>query len=233
MKKFVEKVISRVKGSPYRIDDAVSIPCLVGILCERAKMLLRGISVKPFLGKSGKIIFIGKKVQLKRKRQIKIGNGSTINAYCRINALSRNGVTAGNNFSLGHNSIIECTGVISELGEGIAIGNNVGISPYAFISVRGSVSIGDDTIIGPGVKIISENHVFSDIDIPIRNQGTKRLGIKIGNNCWLGANVTVLDGVTVGNGAIIAAGAVVTKNVEPFEIVGGVPAKHLKNRGEG
>ena len=69
-----------------------------------------------------------------------------------------------------------------------------------------------------------------DRDKPIRLQGATRKGIEIGNDCWIGSKVTILDGVKIGNHAIVAAGAVVNKNVPDYAIVGGVPAKILKMR---
>jgi acetyltransferase-like isoleucine patch superfamily enzyme len=72
---------------------------------------------------------------------------------------------------------------------------------------------------------------FSDLLKPIRQQGVNHQGIKIGKNCWIGAKVTILDGVVIGNGCIIAAGSVVTAGeYEDNKIYGGVPAKFLKNR---
>ncbi|MBN1601390.1 MAG: acyltransferase [Chitinispirillaceae bacterium] len=144
--------------------------------------------------------------------------------------MCKGGVEIGDNFMLGRNSIIECTGVARNLGEKLSIGKHVGISPNAFISVRGTLSIGSDTIMGPHVCIISENHVYSDLNTPIRLQGDDRKGIAIGNGCWIGANVTILDGVNIGDGAIIAAGAVVNKDIPSLSIAGGVPAKVIKMR---
>ncbi|MCR5207733.1 MAG: acyltransferase [Eubacterium sp.] len=117
-----------------------------------------------------------------------------------------------------------------ELGEGLEIGDNVGIAANAFISVRGSVKIGDNTIFGPDVKLFSENHIFEDTETPIYLQGATRLGIEIGEDCWLGAGVTVLDGVKIGKGCVIAAGAVVTKDVPDYSIAAGAPAKVIKSR---
>ena len=131
---------------------------------------------------------------------------------------------------MGRNSIIDCTGVVSELGECLKIGKNVGISPNLVMFVRGKVEIGDDVIIGPNVTIVSENHNHEMNDLPIRLQGVSRKGIKIGNNCWLGANVTVLDGVTIGDTSIIAAGSLVNKDVGSNCIFGGVPAKLIRQR---
>lgn len=63
---------------------------------------------------------------------------------------------------------------------------------------------------------------------PIKDQGESRLGVEIGENCWIGSGATILDGVTIGKGCVIAAGAVVNKNVEDYTVVGGVPAKKIK-----
>ena len=104
------------------------------------------------------------------------------------------------------------------------------ISENCFIQVRGPLKIGNDVIFGPNCTVITENHQFDDLDIPIRLQGSKRQGVVIGDNVWIGAGCTILDGVKVGNGAIIAAGAVVNSDVPENSIYGGIPAKLLKWR---
>ena len=77
----------------------------------------------------------------------------------------------------------------------------------------------------------SENHNYSNTEIPIRLQGVNRSGIIIGDDCWIGAKATILDGARIGNGCIVAAGAVVTKGEYPdYSILGGVPAKIISSR---
>lgn len=230
MTKLISKIISKIKHREYVIDESISTGDLLGIIITRAAMLLRGFFVKLRLKKSGKILFIGKHVKIRSKHNIICGSGCTIDDDCFINALCKNGVEIGNNFSLGRNSTIECTGVIRELGEGLKIGNDVGISPNAFISVRGSVTIGSNTIFGPGVKLFSENHIFKDKNTPIYLQGATRQGISIGEDCWIGADAIILDGVHIGKGCIVAGGAVVNKDVPEYTIVGGVPAKEIGKR---
>lgn len=230
MIKIISKIISKIKHREYNIDESISTGDLLGLIFSRAFMLIRGFFVKIRFKKSGKALFIGKKVKIVSKHNVCCGSGCTINDGCYVNALCKNGVKIGNNFSLGRNSTIECTGVIRELGDGLVIGNDVGISPNAFISVRGSVKIGDNTIFGPGVKIFAENHIFSDKNVPIYLQGATRQGISIGNDCWIGADAVILDGVNIGNGCVVAAGAVVTKDVEDYSIIAGVPAKVIGKR---
>jgi acetyltransferase-like isoleucine patch superfamily enzyme len=145
--------------------------------------------------------------------------------------LSKNGITLGNNVSVGKNTTIECTGSIKYLGLGLSVGNDVSHGTHGFWGCAGGIEIGDDTIFGNYVSLHSENHNFDLKDIPIRLQGVNREGIKIGNNCWVGAKVTILDGVVIENGCVIAAGALLTKGIyKENSIYGGVPAKFLKNR---
>lgn len=228
MRKYIKKLIEKTKGEDYQIDENLSVGQMIGILEERGVMTFRGFFSR--LKKHGFPVFIGKQVKIRCPKSITIGQGSTIHDNCYINAMSKRGITIGKNFSLGNNSIIDCTGVMTNLGEGLTVGDNVGISQRFTLFVRGKVEIGSDTIIGPCVTMIAENHIHNEMNTLIRNQGVDRKGISIGKNCWIGANVTILDGVTIGEGAIIAAGAVINKDVAPMTIVGGIPAKLIKCR---
>ncbi len=226
----VSKLISKIKHREYIVDEKITDMDLMSILSDRTVMVLRGMIHKVFLKKSKGVLFVGKRVKLRSRNKISSGKGMTIEDGCYINALSKNGILIGDNFSLGRNSIIECTGVIRDLGDGLIIGDDVGIAANAFISVRAKVEIGSKTIFGPGVKIFSENHIFEDLNTAIYLQGASKVGVKIGEDCWIGANVVVLDGVTIGDKCVVAAGAVVTKDIPPFSIVGGIPAKVIKGR---
>ena len=88
------------------------------------------------------------------------------------------------------------------------------------------IEIGDNVFIGPSWGFYTANH---PLDYTNRNQGLeKSLPIKIGDNCWFGANVSVMPGVTIGAGCVIAAGAVVTKDMPANSLIAGVPAKVIK-----
>lgn len=226
----LSKVISKIKKEEYVVDSNITFSVVFGLVLTKVMMLIRGFCVKPFLGKSKGTLFVGKKCDLRCKKKIKFLGSATIEDYVKIDALSKGGMIVGNNFSIGRNSIIECTGVLRELGESCEIGENVGIAANAFIAVRGNLKIGSNTIFGPGVSIHTENHNFSKLDVPIRLQGATRVGVEIGEDCWIGSKAVILDGVKIGNHVIVAAGAVVNKDVPDYAIVGGVPAKVLKNR---
>lgn len=232
MIRFVSYLISKIKHNEYKVDKEIKSSDLLIILINRFFMLFRGIWHKILFKKTSGLLFVGKRVKIRSHSHMECGSGITIEDGCFINALCKNGVKIGNNFSLGRNSMIECTGVIRELGDQLIIGDNVGIAANAFISVRGKVRIGDNTIFGPSVKLFSENHIFTDLNIPIYLQGATREGISIGEDCWIGSNVTILDGVHIGNKVVIAAGAVVNKDIPDYAVAGGIPARILKIRNE-
>ncbi len=111
----------------------------------------------------------------------------------------------------------------------ISIGNNSGIGANSYISATDKVEIGNDVLIGPGLFVYTANHETRR-GTPIIQQKMISAPIRIGNDVWIGTRVTILPGVTIGDGAVIGAGAVVTKNVDPFTIVGGVPATKIGER---
>lgn len=112
----------------------------------------------------------------------------------------------------------------------IVVGNNCSINPFSVIYGHGGVTIGNDVLIAAHAVIIPSNHNITSLDKPIRLQGNTSTGIIIEDDVWIGAGAKILDGVVLGKGAVVAAGAVVTKSVEPYSVVGGVPAKKIKSR---
>ena len=114
----------------------------------------------------------------------------------------------------------------------LVIGDNSSLGIHA--EALGPIHIGDNVMMGPECVILTQNHSHASTDIPMIQQGFESpRSVVIGNDVWIGRRVTILPGVTVGSGSIIAAGAVVTKDVEPYTIVGGVPAKTIKCRKNG
>ncbi|HAT64752.1 MAG TPA: acyltransferase [Flavobacteriaceae bacterium] len=111
----------------------------------------------------------------------------------------------------------------------LKIGKYVRINENVFL--QGKITIGDYALIAPNVAIYTQEHVHQDVSLPVVKQGAlthKEVVLK--DNVWLGRNVVVLPGITIGEGAIVGANSVVTKDVVPFTIVGGVPAKLIRER---
>ncbi|TNB47559.1 acyltransferase [Martelella lutilitoris] len=112
----------------------------------------------------------------------------------------------------------------------IEIGADCTVNAYACLA--GKVTCGDHVRIASHAQIMGFNHGYEDPDIPISRQPHESRGIVIEDDVWIGANVVVLDGVRIGRGAVIAAGATVTRDIPPYMIAGGVPAKPIRKRGE-
>ncbi|PRX08962.1 UNVERIFIED_ORG: transferase family hexapeptide repeat protein [Martelella mediterranea] len=112
----------------------------------------------------------------------------------------------------------------------ITIGADCTVNAYACLA--GTVSCGDHVRIASHAQIMGFNHGYEDPDIPISRQPHESRGIIIEDDVWIGANVVVLDGVRIGRGAVIAAGATVTRDIPPYMIAAGVPAKPIRRRGE-
>lgn len=119
----------------------------------------------------------------------------------------------------------------AERGE-LTLGNHVSLNANVMLSAAngGTIRIGNDVLIGPHVVVRASDHAFGRRDIPIRTQGHTAATIVIEDDVWLAAQVTVVGGVRIGRGAIVAAGAVVTRDVAPYTIVGGVPARMIGER---
>lgn len=110
-------------------------------------------------------------------------------------------------------------------GKHITIGKNVFINFDCTFLALGGITIEDEVLIGPKVSLITENHPLD----PKERKGLTAKPIHIKKNAWIGANATILPGVTIGKNAVVAAGAVVSKDVPDNTIVGGIPAKFIKN----
>lgn len=228
---YIEKMIRKLKKDPdYKWESKYSFRDLTVITLSRAIQVLRGILLIPFLKQANGMLFIGRRVKINHAYQLSTGKNTIIEDNVYINALSEQGIVIGNNVSIARDCIIICTGIIAQKGKGITIGEGTGINARAYLSGQGGIEIGRNVIFGPEVKIFSENHNYNDPQQPIKAQGVTRKGVKIGDNCWLGAGVTVLDGVTIAQGCVIAAGSVVTRSIPENSIAAGVPAKIIKNR---
>ena|SRR5579872_6475577 len=112
----------------------------------------------------------------------------------------------------------------------VSIGHDVLLNEDVKIGGQCGVTIGNYVLIGYNVNLVSENHAYQNYLLPIMQQGYFGGPIVIEDDVWIGANAVILPNIKVGKGAIVGANAVVTKNVEPYTIVGGVPAKKIKYR---
>lgn len=136
----------------------------------------------------------------------------------------------GGNIIIGDGTAIFDGVLILGYGGNITIGSNCSINPYTVVYGVADTVIGNGVLIAGHCMIIPTNHNFGDRNMFIKDQGITSLGITIEDDVWIGHGCSILDGVRIGKGAVIAAGSVVTKSVNSYTVVGGVPAKILKER---
>lgn len=150
----------------------------------------------------------------------KYGKGSLIRKSAIMN------ISPINQFSIGNNSVIEHFCVLDNGVGQIQIGDHSRIGIHN--TVIGPIQIGNHIIIGQNVVLSGLNHNYLDINLPIRKQGVNVATIIIEDESWIGANSVITAGVHIGKHSIIAGGSVVTKSVPPYSVVGGNPARILK-----
>ena len=222
IKKIFQKLLLK-SGKQYTIDPELPGRLIVGVLITRFIMLVRGYIY------FGKKVYIGKNCKIRNRHNIELGVNTTIENNIFIDGYAREKVQLGNNCKIGEYSFISCTSHFSKYGKALKMGNNSATGRFTEFGSAGGIEIGDDVIMGSYVSFHSENHNFSDRSKPIRLQGVTSKGIKIGNDVWVGAKVTFLDGCEVGNHCVVAAGAVVNGKFPDRSLIGGVPAKVIKH----
>jgi acetyltransferase-like isoleucine patch superfamily enzyme len=175
-----------------------------------------------------RLSFVGHGVKLIGARRLVLGRFVTIEDYATVDGYCREPLTIGDRTKIGAYTTISCTSHLSSVGVGLRIGNDCGISEYSYFGAAGGIDIGNDVIMGQYVSFHSQNHVFEESDRLIREQGVTAKGIKVGNNVWIGAKATFLDGSEVGDNSVVAAGAVVNGRFGPNVVLAGVPARVVK-----
>lgn len=195
------------------------IPTIIGIG-------LRGVGYRLILKMAG-VAAIENGVRLRFASNIRLGQRVYLDQNVYIHACP-NGVSIGDDTIVMHGAILHVYNFRGMKQSGIRIGRNSLIGEYSVIRGQGGVTIGDRVYTSPFVQIVSVNHVFDDPNQPFIDQGITAEGIIVEDDVWIGSGAVITDGVRIGKGAVVAGGAVVTKDVEPHTIVGGVPAKVIR-----
>lgn len=137
---------------------------------------------------------------------------------------------SGGLISIGKRTFIDRGVIIRGLAGDIRIGSDCFINAYCVLIGGGKLNVGDCVMLSAHTVIVTANHNFSEIEIPIKDQGQTTIGVRIDRDVWIGAGSRILDGVHIGEGTVIGAGSVVSKSIASYKIAVGVPAKEISSR---
>ncbi len=201
------------------------VTALVGWVPLSVGKDLRRVLYRSILARIGTSVRIKPDVEFVGAQGIEIGNGVVIDSDVRLRNCGQNSrICLEDYVKLDVGVYIK-----THFNADINIGAHTYIGPYTCLSGN-SIQIGQDCRIASHVGIYANNHTFADPTRKIREQGGNYKGIVIEEDCWLGTGVKVVDGVTIGKGSVIGAGAVVTKDIPPYSVAVGVPAKVISRR---
>lgn len=228
----INRLLKTAGKENFQLDPDISGGYMLGLLGKYGWMMVRGRWLALGRRHIANDIFAGRHIKILEKKKLFVGSKTKLHDFVYIDALSREGVVLGEKTVLGRGTRIECSGSLSCVGKGIRIGNRTTFGNGCFFGAAGGITIGEDVIAGQCIRFHSENHNYSDLNILIREQGVTHRGIKVGNNCWIGSGAVFLDGAELGDGCVVAANAVVAGIFPENTVIGGIPAKILKRRGE-
>lgn len=226
MLKNIRLYLSRQSSSVFRYILEQTLFFLFGWIPTIVGIGLRGLFYHLIMRMDG-VSAIEKNVRIRFANHIKLGQGVYLDEGSYLHACP-NGIEIGAGTIVMHGAILHVYNFREMPQSRIRIGRDSLIGEYSVIRGQGGVQIGDRVYTSPFTQIIAVNHVFDDPNRPFTEQGITAEGIVIEDDVWLGAGAVITDGVKVGKGAVVAAGAVVTKDVPPHTVVGGVPAKPIK-----
>jgi acetyltransferase-like isoleucine patch superfamily enzyme len=219
--------LSRQAASLWRYVLEQALFLLAGWIPTVVGLGVRGLLYRLILRMDGWAA-IETGVRLRFASHIRLGNGAYLDQGAYLHACP-NGIEIGENTIIMHGAVLHVYNFRDLPHAGIKIGRDSLVGEYSVIRGQGGVTIGDRVYTSPFTQIIAVNHVFDDPDRPFVDQGITAEGISIEDDVWLGSGAIITDGVRIGKGAVVAAGAVVTKDVPAHTVVGGVPARPIKN----
>ncbi len=199
---------------------------LVGWMPTVVGIGLRAVLYRLVLHMDG-VAAIENGVRLRFADQIHLGANAYLDQGTYLHACPQ-GIRIGDNTFVMHGAVLHVYNFRDLPHAFIRIGHDSLVGEYNVLRGQGGITIGDRVYLAPLVQILAVNHVFDDPTRPIIDQGITAEGIVIEDDVWIGAGAIITDGVTIGKGAVVAGGAVVSSDVPPHTVVGGVPARVLK-----
>lgn len=189
--------------------------------------LLRNKLFKYIFAEVGRNAFFGRNLTIRCPSRISVGSNVIIDDNSVLDAKGHpdnSYIKIGTDVLIGRNGILSCTNAYIEFG------NFVSTGPNCYFTTKSFIKIGSDVSIGPNTYLIAASYEYHDLDTPIIKQKRIPQGIIIEDNVWIGAGALIFDGVRIGRSTIIGAGSIVNRDIPPYSIAVGSPAKVVKDR---
>ena len=223
----IKKFICKKAHISSKVDFYTVIKlCIKELIC-RIRGELKFLFRKHSFGK----IYVERSCKIAHKKGIVTHGSLRIKNHTIIDGLGKDKIYLGDGVIIGSYCDLKTTHSLGDLGLFLKIGDGTTCGNYCFFGAAGGIEIGSNVSIGQNVRFHAQNHVFDGTDL-IKNQGVISVGIKIGNNCWIGAGAVFLDGVIIGDGCVVGANAVVTKSFPDNSVIAGNPARLIRKRGD-
>lgn len=213
------------------MDSQISKKDKLIIYSRTFAKIFRGGGRRLFLKQAKGLFLVGKGVQISHGKHISCGKNVKFEDFSEIHGLCSDGLVFGDYVTISRGVMIRPSSYYgNDLGKGLVMGEHSSIGPYGYVGCSGMITIGKNVMFGPKCSLFAENHNFSDIEKNIKSQGVNQKGITVEDDCWIGSNVVILDGVTIGKGSVIGAGTLITKDVPAGSVVMDKREKRIKER---
>jgi hypothetical protein len=221
----LRKIVQTITGRKYSIE-ASDIPYAAqkGLLPT-----IRGTvwSLRRLRHSHG--FMLGPYTQFLSASKLHVGRGVSIGGFGYFDCSAKHGVKLADRVTIREFAWVQGRSGLNEPAEGLVVGAGSYIGPYAKIGIGGTVVIGDDVQIGARLSITAESHLPGPDGSYVTGR-VSRKGVRIGDRCWIGDDVTIIDGVEIGARSVVGAGSVVTRNIPPNSVAFGVPARPRENK---
>lgn len=220
--------LHRQASSPLRYFWESLVTTALGRVPTLLGIGLRALAYRLILRMDGPAA-IESGVRLRFADGIRLGRGAYLDEGVYLHACPPGGIRIGAGSYVMHHAVLHVYNFRDLPKAGIHIGADSLVGEFCVLRGQGGITIGDRVYLATMVQLLAVNHVFEDPSQPFVDQGITAQGIVVEDDVWIGAGAVVTDGVRIGRGAVVAAGAVVTADVAPHTLVGGVPARLLRD----
>jgi acetyltransferase-like isoleucine patch superfamily enzyme len=193
------------------------------LLAKGGWPMLRGLGWSLLRLRRPSGLLLGPHVSFVMGRRLHAGRGASIGGYSYVDCSAEHGIVLADRVTIRERAWIQGRSGLNQPADGLWIGTGTYIGPNAVLGIGGPIRIGAGVQIGAGFTVSAESHE-ADAHGSFVGGDVSRRGITVGDRCWFGNNVCVLDGVEIGEGCVVGAGSVVTRSLPPFSVAFGAPA---------